>query len=88
VIKKYEHVFERIHQYIYNRIQVESDDLKIAREIVAQYPTYIAFFKCDSDMIEEMIYQSVCSSRLTRRVLEGNYEATIEALKSEIKKLK
>jgi len=57
MIKKYEFLLDKVHQYCYNRIQVETDDLKIARELYDKYPVYVAFFKCDTEMIISMLEQ-------------------------------
>jgi len=88
MIKKYQHILDKVHQYIYNRIQIESDDLLIAREIYAKYPVYVAFFKCDTEMIISMLEQLSRGIRLTRTVLEGNYKFNIIKLQEELDELR
>jgi len=88
MIKKYEFILDKVHQYCYNRIQIETDDLKIARELYEKYPVYVAFFKCDTEMIISMLEQISRGIRLTRNVLETNYKASIEKLQEEIDELR
>lgn len=69
MIEKYRHIFESIHSYIFNRIQIIDSDLDIAREIYAKFPAYVAFFKVDTEMQVEMLEQIVAGARLARRML-------------------
>ena len=84
MIKKYEFLLDKVHQYCYNRIQVETDDSKIARELYDKYPVYVAFFKCDTEMIISMLEQISRGIRLTRNVLETNYKYNITKLQEKL----
>jgi len=84
MIAKYQHILDKVHQYIYNRIQVEDDNLLIARELFEKYPVYVAFFKCDTEMIISMLEQLTIGIRLTRTVLETNFKHNINLLQEKL----
>ena len=69
MIEKYQDVMDSAFQYAYNSIQVVSDDRQLAKEIIAKFPTFICYFKCDNEMIEEFVYQTVRTMRKTRDIL-------------------
>jgi len=70
----------------YNQVdkQINHDDLKIARELYDKYPVYVAFFKCDTEMIISMLEQISRGIRLTRNVLETNYKYNITKLQEKL----
>jgi hypothetical protein len=65
MIEKYEDVFERgVYPYIHNRIQANAKTEDIVKEVYDRFPVYIAFFKCNQEMIVEMLRQIVSGMRL------------------------
>ena len=69
MIAKYESMMDDVFGYMYNSIQIVESDEQIAKEILSKFPTYVAYFKCDSEMIFEFLYQTCRSMRKTREIL-------------------
>lgn len=69
MIEKYQDVMDSVFQYAYNSIQAIPDDRLLAKEILAKFPTFVCYFKCDNEMIEEFLYQTVRSMHKLRDIL-------------------
>ena len=77
MIDKYQDIFDRgVFPYIHNRLHTEIDDYDLAREVYNRFPVYIAFFKCNQEMILEMLLQVIRGIRL---VMTNNSNAQREA---------
>ena len=53
MIKKYETVKQDVFEYIRNRVKWDVNPSSIAAELEYRFPTYVAFYKCDPEMINE-----------------------------------
>lgn len=76
MIEKYQYMMDDVFAYMFNSIQVTEDDKQIAKEVLEKFPTYVAYFKCDSEMIFEFLYQTVRSMRKTREIILSNNLST------------
>lgn len=72
MIEKYQDMMDSVFQYMYNAIQVVEDDKQIAKEVLDKFPTYVCYFKCDSEMILEFLFQTVRNMRKTREIILAN----------------
>jgi hypothetical protein len=72
MIEKYQIFMDDIFVYIYNSIEIIENDKQIASEILEKFPTYVCYFKCDSEMVFEFFYQTIRMCRKMREVIKGN----------------
>jgi len=55
MIEKYKTVKQDVFEYVRNRVKLGIKPGNIAAEVEHRFPTFIAFFKCDPEMINEFI---------------------------------
>ena len=82
MIAKYQRVMDSMHNYIYNAIQVEERDSVIVMEVKDRYPSYIAFYKVDTEMIQEFLEQLVKYTRKTYNITNSNIRSIYEKQES------
>ena len=55
MLEKYNSVKTDVFEYIHNRTATGIPPENIAAEVEQRFPTWIAFFKCDAEMKQELL---------------------------------